>query len=218
MRNAIKCRTFSTFSDPEYPFDDPSDIRAIQETLKIADKEPYTRGRNTDLTPLKEHIILKAIKLGLTIDRAASLAGVGASTIYQWKRYGNEDAAERRPNWRKYKTFTENLKLASIHGELEKLRLVNEAAEGGVPIREVKTKVRVNPKTGKETVLCKETKMKSTSPSWQAAMTLLERRYPERWGKVARLDEEDAADIAHKIKSEVNRLLDSVPAKKKSNV
>lgn len=56
--------------------------------------------------------------------------------------------------------------------------------------------------------------MKTTLPSWQAAMTLLERRYPERWSKVVQIDEDDAQIIANKIKTEVDRVFASVPSRK----
>lgn len=215
-RTAIICRTFSSFSEPDYPFDDPSDIKAIKETLRIQDPKNLSLGRISLLTPLTEHIILKAIKLGLSVERASNLAGVSIDAFYRWKKCASEamlDREEEGPNM-KYVRFMEKFKRAAIHGELEKLKLVNEAAIGGVPVQEVKTTVKVHPKTGKEIVLSKETKMKTTLPNWQAAMTLLERRYPERWGRTATVDEEDAQAIANKIKDEVNRVFESVPPKK----
>lgn len=214
-RKAIKCRTFSTFSDPDYPFDDPSDIKAIQETLRINGRKPGRSGRSSSFTPLKEHIILKAVKLGLPLERAASLAGVSLDAIYRWKQRGISGEKGANDNeTRRYKGFPEKLKLASIHGELEKLKLVNEAAEGGMPIKEVKTRVRVDPKTHKEVVMSTEIKMKTMAPSWQAAMTLLERRYPERWGKVVQVDPENVVEVANKIKTEVDRVFSSVSSKK----
>lgn len=215
VRKAIQCQTFSSFSDPEYPFDDPADIKAIQETLRIQDPLPVrsrsNAGRSTSLTPLREHIILKAIKLGLPIQRAANLAGLNLQTLYQWKKNASPLQPDT-PSRDKCVSFTEKFKLASIHGELEKLKLVNEAAAGGMPIREVKTVVRIHPKTGKEIVLSKETKMKTLKPSWQAAMTLLERRYPERWGRIKQLEEEDVNAVSDKIKAEVFRMLNLVPS------
>lgn len=219
-RKAIVCHTFSSFSDPDYPFDDPADIKAIQETLKIQPTRKFAHaGRTPSLTPLTQHIILKAIKLGLSIERSANLAGVSLPTLFRWKKCATDGdldddlSPEEIERKKLYKDFVENLKRAAIHGELEKLRLVNEAAKGGLPIREIKKVVKVNRKTGEETIVSKEVKTKSTLPSWQAAMTLLERRYPERWSRKVQIDEEDATEIANKIKSEVDRVLNSVPPK-----
>lgn len=93
--------------------------------------------------------IYKGIRLGLTYDRAAQLAGITARTFYSWKAKG---LANKAPI---YVQFLHELKKAEIEGEAAAINQIVKAAQEG---------------------------------NWTAAAWMLERRFPERWARVQKVE------------------------------
>ena len=81
-------------------------------------------GRKTRLTKSIKETILKGIRLGLTYERAAQLAGIGTSTFYRWKQHGQERETGI------YREFWEALKKAEVEGEAANIQVIAQAARG----------------------------------------------------------------------------------------
>jgi len=106
-------------------------------------------GRRTRLTNKTRDTILKGIRLGLTHERAAQLAGITARTFYTWKSKGEKGTAPI------YIQFLQALKKAEVEGEAANIQVIVKAGQEG---------------------------------TWQAAAWLLERRHPERWARVQKIE------------------------------
>lgn len=106
--------------------------------------------------------ICRGIRLGLSYDRAAQLAGIGTRTFYLWKAKGQ---AGRAPI---YVQFLQELKKAEVEGEAAAINQIVKAAQEG---------------------------------TWQAAAWLLERRFPERWARIQKLEVSWKAELIDLIKS-----------------
>ncbi len=106
-------------------------------------------GRPTRLTKAVREKIIKGIRLGLTYDRAAQLAGIHKSTFYMWKRKGLQKKAPL------YIKFIDELKKAEVEGEAAAISHIVKAAQEG---------------------------------TWTAAAWLLERRFPDRWARIQKLE------------------------------
>ncbi len=81
-------------------------------------------GRPSKLTPGVEARIAEAVELGATWERAADAAGVGASTLREWRQRGEAGEAP-------FAAFLATLKKAEGAGIERALRTIREAAEGG---------------------------------------------------------------------------------------
>ena len=81
-------------------------------------------GRPSKLTPEVEARIAEAVELGATWERAADAAGVGASTLRDWRQRGEAGEVP-------FAAFLASLKRAEGAGVERALRTIREAAEGG---------------------------------------------------------------------------------------
>ena len=81
-------------------------------------------GRRTRLTNKTRDTILKGIRLGLTHERAAQLAGITARTFYIWKAKGQAGKAPI------YVQFIQALKKAEVEGEAANIQVIAQAARG----------------------------------------------------------------------------------------
>ena len=81
-------------------------------------------GRPLKLTPETQARIVEAVELGATWERAADAAGVGASTLRDWRQRGE---AGEKP----FAAFLASVKRAEGAGVERALRVIRKAAEGG---------------------------------------------------------------------------------------
>lgn len=125
-------------------------------------------------------IIVEALKNGLSMTRLASLAGLDPTTIVRWLKEGEKNVTE------KYADFYRACKKAEVECEESCILVVRKAINGDLKSTKVK-KVYSTDKEGNRIVISDEKVVTRNSPSWTAAMTFLERKYPERWGRYDRL-------------------------------
>jgi len=134
-------------------------------------------GKNKEKLNLQSAlIILEAIRNGLPVKRTCALVNIAPPTLGIWLRKGQRNESE------KYKWFYEQCLKAEADCENNALKVVQQAIEGGLAT--IKEK-RIYNKKGK--LQRKEVNKTINPPNWTAAMTLLERRYPDRWGRYDRL-------------------------------
>lgn len=138
-------------------------------------------GRQSKLTLTVQNDIIKGIRAGLTYEQAAALAGVGESTFYLWKSKGEKQHSGR------YVEFLEALKKANVEARAIHLQRIHKASQGGESFEEVSVceKTEINPTTGKERVVARETRTtkKMALPVWQASAWILERRFSSEFGR-----------------------------------
>lgn len=73
------------------------------------------------LTPQRSEVICEAISDGATREVAASAAGVGESTLYQWLKKGRDGVEP-------YVEFAEAIEKADAEGELSNIRTIKTAS------------------------------------------------------------------------------------------
>lgn len=130
------------------------------------------RGRPTKLTPAIQETICTAIRMGLRYQEACTIAHITDVTYRRWKDVG--EAAKTG----KFRDFYLATKEAEAEGEQKLLSIVQEVAEKGTEEATVVTHRDAN-----GVVTSTVTTQKRSPRDWRAAMTILERRYPERYGR-----------------------------------
>jgi hypothetical protein len=128
-------------------------------------------GRPSKLTPKIEEIIFECIALGLTYEKVAFAAGVSRHTLINWRKRGQKAKSGI------YFNFFNKLKAAEAAGERINLQKIRDAAVGGQEVKQSKKFYRGNK------IVKRITTTKKTPPDWRAAAWILERRYPEKYGK-----------------------------------
>ena len=152
-------------------------------------------GKPTKLTPEKSREIVGYVKKGMTNIDACLRAGVSKSSFYEWKKKGEEGGAKNS----QYADFLDSLKTAEPEHEEALLNVVRAAAFERQLTIEEETLYDVDGK-----VLGRKVKKKASPPDWKAAMTLLERRYPEKYGRRDRLqlDQSVEQNVTMTVKDE----------------
>lgn len=118
-------------------------------------------GRPTKLTPERHARIIELIRTGAFADTAAAAAGVHRATYYEWMARGRD--CERDDDG---EAVTEaDRAFADFHDAVKEAEAVGETLAIG----------RIQ---------------NHSKDTWQAAAWYLERKYPERWGRVDRLKQE----------------------------
>lgn len=152
-------------------------------------------GRPTKLNKRVQNIICRAIRAGMTYERAAEAGGITFQTFTTWRGQGEADLNAGQTTI--FSDFFDAVQRAEIDGELKNAEVVFKAAKGGMKITETKTvtkaTVRKN-EDGKEErvagIADEETTVivKTAAPDWKAAAFILERRHGARWGRKAQID------------------------------
>jgi transposase-like protein len=128
-------------------------------------------ARPTKLTDELSETICKAIRLGLTIEQAARHAGITDRTLYRWKKQGQETKKGA------FCQFCQALQQAEIEAEMLHLQRMHYAAIGNYEQVEVRKVIKAD-----GTV--ETTEIRKKQPQWKASAWILERRYPEKYGRV----------------------------------
>ena len=171
-----------------------------QEKRKIKRRSGIER-KGRAFTRRKRFIIYEALRAGLPIYRATSLANIGGDTYRKWMQKGKDK------NRRIHYDFRKRVQSIQAGIEREKLDIIRRAAEGGEKV--VETKITIGPK-GKEITKTRKT----LSPNWQAAAWFLERRYKEDYGREIfdkRGKDKDAEELAREVKEAADALFKSIP-------
>ena len=145
-------------------------------------------GRKTKLTAEIQELLLKGIRLGLTYKEAAQLAGIHEATFYRWKKMGEKAGSGI------FYEFCESLKRANVEAMVFHLKRICDVALGGQKIIEEKIMFKRNNNTNDEIPIRRVRVTKYTLPVWQASAWILERRFPDRWGKRAKPRQNDEDD------------------------
>ncbi len=146
--------------------------------IKKRQKNSITKGLGpkSKLNKRTSKIIVEALRQGLPITRACNLAGISPPTFYRWLELGQKNVSK------KYRNFHLECEKAEVECEESCLKVVRKAINGD--LESTKTK-EVYDKKGN--LSAKEVNTTKNAPSWTAAMTFLERKYPERWGRHDRI-------------------------------
>lgn len=116
------------------------------EIMEIIAARPHPIGRPPKLTNELIENFCDLIIEGLTLERAARLSGISATTIYRWLAMGKKEDSEQI-----YKELVERVQEATECSEFELLQAMRIAG--------------------------------SDTRNWRAQAWLLERRFPEKYGK-----------------------------------
>lgn len=141
-------------------------------------------GRPTKLTPEASAKLCKAMSTGCLEGDAAAAAGIDRGTLSRWLKRGRAEGA-REP----YKAFAEAFDNAAKVAKVGLLAVIHGAVRGE-----------------------KGEKGWVREPSWKAAAWLLERRYPEEYGRRDRLQLTGAGGDAAPVRVDVQALLVDVEA------
>lgn len=128
-------------------------------------------ARPTKLDERTQSLILVGVRLGLTYEDAARAAGICEATFYNWTSRGKK---ARRG---KFLEFFESLTRAKGGAQLTLAKQIHDAAKGGQMLKETRT--TTHPDGSVETVVIE----RQIPADWRAAALILERRYPETWGR-----------------------------------
>jgi transposase len=131
----------------------------MSEIAPVEQTRPVQRGkvgRPTMLDLNKAYGVLHAISQTGSIEGAAALNGISATTYYNWMRYGKRmteweaEGHRLEPEDEPFAILYRNVSETLAHLEVRNFEIVQSAAREGV---------------------------------WQAAAWILERRFPARWGR-----------------------------------
>jgi hypothetical protein len=153
-------------------------------------------GRKTRLTPALEHAIVTAIAGGAPYYQACLLAGVPASTATLWMERG-EHRHPNRPATPQLVTFVAAVKKAEAQDEVRRLLRISQAGQGGVVVYE-RTITHPDGRVERE--------VRRTAPQWQCDAWVLERKFPDRWGKRMQVQ----ADLQLKIREIAQEVADEI--------
>ncbi|MFZ5573492.1 MAG: hypothetical protein ACOZF0_24075 [Thermodesulfobacteriota bacterium] len=118
---------------------------------------------------------MEAIEDGLTYKQAAQIVGVDETTFQRWKRKGKEAISG------KYHQFYQAIKTANVKARYILLERIRQAGEGKQIIETTSEVLDAGGKVIRRIVVRKE-----HPPAWQALAWILERRFPDEFGRKAK--------------------------------
>ena len=156
--------------------------------------------RKRKFTARNRRLIYEALRAELSIYKTVSLVGIDRSTFYRWMEKGLDN---RYPVHVRFRN-TVNRILAEI--EAEKIQIIRKAAMGG------STEVTEKTWQNKSGIVKTEITLKTVGSDWRAAAWFLERRFPDRYGRLKPTPPEvPASEQATQIKQAADALFSSVP-------
>lgn len=136
-------------------------------------------GRPTKLTPELQARIVQAIQAGNYMETAAAYAGISKNTLFDWLRRGAREKERLAGNAR-----------ARILKEEAPYVAFSDSVEKALAEAEVRDVVNV---------------MKAADGGqWQASAWRLERKFPDRWGHKAKLQQEISGPGGQPVKVAVD--------------
>ncbi len=177
------------------------------------DKNVFDMGRRTKLTKEIQGALVEGVGLGLKIEDTCALAGIGQSTYFSWLDKGEKGKVEI------YVEFLEAIKKAQSQRKKVLLWRIYQAACGGKIIKDKKTTTRLVHGT-KTTVIEVVEIEHEVAPDWKADAWMLERGFPDEFGRRYQVDVSDWRKQAEKagidpgeIDYAFNKLVDEIAAR-----
>ena len=130
------------------------------------------KGRPTKLTPTLTKTICSYIADGSYIFTACAAVGIDERTYQRYIKQGEADLKAQKDT--DFAVFVASIKKAEAKAGTHHVEIIHNSAEGGQLIKETVT----TRKNGDEI-----TERVYSAPNWQAAAWLLERKYPDDWGR-----------------------------------
>jgi len=165
-------------------------------------------GKNTKLTKEIQTAMTEGIRLGLKIHDVCALAGITTTAHYNWLSKGENP--NPKPVYREYR---DTIKKAKPQRKRHILARIYQAGQGGKIIKEKRT---VKRQTESGDIIIEETiTEKELLPDWKADAWMLERGYPDEFGrkyqvelKDWRKDAQDAGIEPEEVENAFNRMVD----------
>ena len=133
------------------------------------------------------------IARGNYIKTACKACGISDETYQAWKRRAKaalESKEGPQPDDEIYIKFFNAITDAEVQAETVRIGRIEEAGIGGKLIKVVERTLRDGTVTREEYY---------SKPEWQADMTVLERRHPDRWGRRQELTGKGGGPILFKV-------------------
>lgn len=157
--------------------------------------------------------LVEGISLGLKIEDACSLAGVSHTAFFNWLNRGETPGAASL-----YVDFVEAIKKAQPSRKRVLLSRIYQAARGGKIVKDKKTTTRYE--GGKAVATDVVESEHEVAPDWKADAWMLERGYPDEFGRRYQIDVTDWRKQAEKsgvdpkeIDAAFNKLVDEFAAR-----
>lgn len=171
-------------------------------------------GRKTILNKEIQTALVEAISLGLKIEDACSLAGITQASFFAWIQKGEKLGAKQV-----YIEFAEAIKKAQPSRKRVLLSRIYQAARGGKIVKDKKTTTRLVDGTKTAVTEVVETEHE-VPPDWKADAWMLERGFPDEFGRRYQVDVTDWRKQAEKsgvdskeIDAAFNKLVDEFAAR-----
>ena len=123
-------------------------------------KKARKRGRKTIFTPEIQNRIVQSLLACNYVETACAFAGIGVTAFYDWL---NRGARGQKP----FDEFSKAVRDAQAQAEMKLIISIEKKANGRAPKFDMKGKVIEQ----------------AIESDWRAGAWILERKFPERWGK-----------------------------------
>lgn len=154
-------------------------------------------ARPTSLTPAVRQRVYAALKTGKPIARACALAGIGQSTYYRWM----DDGLAAAPRCERWQEMTAAERRDPANAELR-------PKPADMAMWEFREAVNAAMAEAEDALLARVSCAAEEPKHWTAAAWILERRWPERYGRRQAI--EMTADVRAKVeKIDVDELTDA---------
>jgi len=159
------------------------------------------KGSPSKLLDEVRDTLLESIRLGQTFQDACAAAGISLPTFNIWRRYALAGKSE------KWRNFFVELRAAESDAERRALKVIDDAANGGVQTVETKeTYVVVD---GQSVLKERTITKKNIKPNWGAAAWKLSHRFKQRWGNVL-LPPVDPQTMAEQLNGTIQEIDDGI--------
>lgn len=140
-------------------------------------KRDCTKGRPPKLTDAVEEAIVQRVAAGMYFKYACGMSGISVKTAEQWKRRG--EGTDERSAAPRYVAFVAAVEKAQAQAIGSLVADIRSAGRGGQVISR-----RTTQKHGKNGEVIQTFTEETFQPGqWTTSMTLLERMYPEEYGR-----------------------------------
>ena len=136
-------------------------------------------GRSSKLSKSITVKVAEYVRKGLPLEQSFILVGINPRTGFEWMQRGNGDHP-KRPKTKEHAQFAQAVKRALAEHELSCIENIIAAS---LPHEVTKVKRVIKPDGTVE-----ETTTTKYERSWQASAWDLERKYPQRYGRVWRVE------------------------------